>query len=376
VFTGLVQSSAATTGIAIVMAAGGLITLPAGIALAFGANIGTCVTALLAAIGKPTDAVRAAVVHIVFNVAGVLVWVLFIPQLAEFVAAISPAAPELTGKARMAAEVPRQIANAHTVFNVANTLLFLGFTSYFARLVERLVPARPEAEAKIIVRPKFLDAEMITIPAMALERVRFEIGHMGEIISEMISRLDEGFLERNKQRFEDVMMLDDKVDVLNDAILEYLSEIRQQTLTDRESEEFQRLMSATVNLESLADVIEGELVSTGREFLDQELRPSETTRLLLRELAGQVILAVNGVIKAICENDETAAAGVMAQKDDIRRLADDALRHQSMRIAVPEPQHLKLIQMEMELLEHLRRIYTLAKRVARDFVPREVASNA
>ena len=142
VFTGLVQSSAATTGIAIVMASGGLIALPAGIALAFGANIGTCVTALLAAIGKPTDAVRAAVVHIVFNVAGVLIWVLFIPQLAEFVTAISPAAPELTGKARMAAEVPRQIANAHTVFNVANTLLFLGFTTTFARLVERPGPWR------------------------------------------------------------------------------------------------------------------------------------------------------------------------------------------------------------------------------------------
>ncbi len=69
-FTGLVQSSSATTGIVIVMASQGFITLPAGIALAFGANIGTCVTALLAAIGKPREAFRAAVVHVLFNVAG------------------------------------------------------------------------------------------------------------------------------------------------------------------------------------------------------------------------------------------------------------------------------------------------------------------
>jgi len=217
---------------------------------------------------------------------------------------------------------------------------------------------------------------MITVPAMALERVRFEIGHMGEIISAMLTRLDEAFLERDKSKLDEVMMTDDKVDVLNDAILEYLSEVRQQPLTDRQSEEFQRLMSATINLESLADVIESDLVSIGREFIDQEFRPSETTRLLLREFAGQVILAVNGVIKSICENDETAAAAVMAQKDEIRRLADEALRHQSERIAVQEPQHLKLVQLEMELLEHLRRIYTLAKRVAREFVPEEVASNA
>jgi len=375
VFTGLVQSSAATTGIAIVMAAGGLITLPAGIALAFGANIGTCVTALLASIGKPVEAVRAAAVHIVFNVAGVLIWVLFIPQLADFVTAISPAAPELTGKARMAAEVPRQIANAHTVFNVANTLLFLGFTTTFARLVERLVPAKPEVE-KIIVRPRYLDAELITIPAMALERVRFEIGHMGEIISAMLDRLDAAFIERSTRKLDEVMMMDDKVDVLNEAILAYLSELRQQPLTDRQSEEFQRLMSAAVNLESLADVIEGDLVGLGREFLVQELRPSETTRLLLREFAAQVIQAVSGVIKSICEKDETAAAAVLAQKDEIRRLADEALKLQSERIAVSEPQHLKLIQLEMELLENLRRIYTLAKRVARDFVPEKVAGHA
>ena len=94
VFTGLVQSSAATTGIAIVMATEGLISLPAGIALAFGANIGTCVTALLAAIGKPVDAQRAAAVHTLFNIAGVLVWILFIPLLVDIVVAISPASPE------------------------------------------------------------------------------------------------------------------------------------------------------------------------------------------------------------------------------------------------------------------------------------------
>jgi len=376
VFTGLVQSSAATTGIAIVMAAGGLITLPAGIALAFGANIGTCVTALLAAIGKPVNAVRAAVVHVMFNVAGVLLWVLFIPQLADFIVTISPSAPELAGKARIAAEVPRQIANAHTVFNVANTLLFLGFTTGFARLVERLVPEKPAAAEKIIVRPKFLDSEMLQIPSMALERVRFEIGHMGEIITEMLTRLDEGFLQRDKQKLEEVAMMDDKVDILNEAILEYLSEIRQHNLTEHQSAEFQSLMSATVNLESLADIIETDLAGLGKDFTNTDIQPSETTVLLLRELSGKVVQAVGNLVRAIRENDETAAAEVIALKDDIRLLASQALQLQSERIAVREPGHLQLVQMEMEILEHLRRIYTLAKRVAKDFVPEEVASNA
>jgi phosphate:Na+ symporter len=376
VFTGLVQSSAATTGIAIVMATAGLISLPAGIALAFGSNIGTCVTALLAAIGKPTDAVRAAVVHVTFNIAGVLVWVLFIPQLADLVAAISPSSPELTGKARMAAEVPRQIANAHTVFNVANTLLFIGFTTTFARLAERLVPEKPLGPEKVIVEPLFLDTGVVDVPAMALERVRQEISHMGDIISRMIVATEEGFGQRDRDKFDEVLVMDDQVDILNDAILEYLSLIRQEPLTDIQSREFQHLMSATMNLESLADVIESELVTIGKQFIDQDLKASDTTRLLLQKFATKVRQSVEHTIRAIRESDQTAAEAVIALKDDIRLLATEALQLQSERIGVQDTRHLELVQMEMELLDNLRRIYTLAKRIARDFVPQEVASKA
>ena len=116
VFTGLIQSSSATIGIVIVLASQGFISLEAGIALAFGANIGTCVTALLAAIGKPREAIQAAWVHVLFKVIGVLLWLAFIPQLAQFVRFISPEAEGLSGIARLGAETPRQIANAHTVF--------------------------------------------------------------------------------------------------------------------------------------------------------------------------------------------------------------------------------------------------------------------
>ena len=117
------------------MAGQGFISLPAGIALAFGANIGTCVTALLAAIGKPREAIRAATTHVLFNVAGVLLWIGFVDQLAELVTLISPVHAELAGAQRLAAETPRQIANAHTIFNIANTLMFIWFTALIARFV-------------------------------------------------------------------------------------------------------------------------------------------------------------------------------------------------------------------------------------------------
>jgi phosphate:Na+ symporter len=375
VFTGLVQSSAATTGIAIVMASSGLITLPAGIALAFGSNIGTCVTAILASLGKPVEAVRAAVVHIMFNIAGVLLWVMFIPQLADFVVAVSPSSPELGGKARMAAEVPRQIANAHTAFNVANTLIFISFTTFFARLAEKLVPERP-VEEKIIIEPRYLEEDVIEIPTVALEQVRFELGHMGEIINEMFSTLRSGIKEKNKQKFDAVLKLDDKVDILHDAILEYLRDIREQPLTDKQSERFQSLISATVNLENLADIINDELVVVSKSYIDLGLEPSQATSLLVQDLADKVAHAVNQVIKAVREEDETAAEEVISLKGEVRRIADEFLVRQAERIAVKDSGHLDLLRLEMEFLDKLRGIYTLAKRIAKDFVPDEVASKA
>jgi phosphate:Na+ symporter len=375
VFTGLVQSSAATTGIAIVMASSGLITLPAGIALAFGSNIGTCVTAVLAALGKPVEAVRAAMVHIIFNIAGVLLWVLFIPQLADFIVAISPSSPELSGKARMAAEVPRQIANAHTVFNVANTLLFIGFTTFFARLVEKLVPERPLKE-KIIIEPRYLEEDVVRVPSMALEQVRLELGHMGGIINEMFSTLRAGVREQDKQKCNSILKLDDQVDILHDAILEYMSEIRQEPLTDKESHRFQALMGATVNLQNLATIISDELVGIGTGLIDLQVEPSEATRLLLTSLADRVSHAIEHVIRAVREDDETAAEEVITVKDEVRRLAEEFLMRQSERIGVQESGHLNLVRLEMELLDKLRSIYTLAKRIAKDFVPGEVASKA
>ncbi|MGD9309998.1 MAG: Na/Pi cotransporter family protein, partial [Desulfosarcina sp.] len=205
VFTGLVQSSAATVGIAIAMATEGLLTLPAGIALALGANIGTCVTALLAAIGKPEEAVRAAIVHIFFNIVGVLIWLPFITHLADLAVAISPAGT--TGG------IPRQIANANTLFNVANTLLFIGFTPWFARLAVKLYPGRPQRPG-IIIAPRYLDESALTVPALALEQVRREFGRMGRIAATMLSEMPHAVQEKDLDHVETIVMLDDKVDIL------------------------------------------------------------------------------------------------------------------------------------------------------------------
>jgi phosphate:Na+ symporter len=375
VFTGLVQSSAATTGIAIVMATEGLISLPAGIALSFGANIGTCVTAMLAAIGKPVEAIRAAVVHIAFNIAGVVLWFMFIPQLAEFITYISPSSPDLTGKAKMAAEVPRQIANAHTVFNVANTLVLIWFTPLFAKVATLLVPEKP-AEEKVIVKPRFLNKELLEVPSVALENVRFEIGHMGEITSDMLTTIWMAFQTKNRALVDEVVKMDDKVDVLSEMILEYMSQIQQESLTDESSHTLQALMSATINIESLADVIETELAVICKKYIDHDLQENEQIRDLIISFGKTVGDSLDMLVEAIKNNDETAAAEVIAVKEQVRHAVDDILKNQASRIGIQTSKHLLLVRLELELVDHLRRIYTLTKRIAREFIPAELAFKA
>lgn len=140
-FTALVQSSTATVGVVIVLAGQGLVTLEPAVALLFGANIGTCVTAGLAAWRKPRPAVQAALGHLLFNMAGVLIWLPVLEPLCALVRRLSPQAPAgLPIADQVAAELPRQVANAHAVFNVGTMLVLLAFARPLAELIRRIVP--------------------------------------------------------------------------------------------------------------------------------------------------------------------------------------------------------------------------------------------
>ncbi len=180
------------------MATEGLLTLEAGIALALGANIGTCVTALMAAMGKPVEAVRAAIVHVLFNIIGVVIWLPFIGILADLATAIFPIKDGIEGGVKVVSVIPRQIANANTLFNVINTILFISFTSVFARIAEKIYPEKIK-EVSVIIEPKFLDEAAVEVPSIALEQVRQEYGRIGEIACKMLNELAVLSIQLNNQ---------------------------------------------------------------------------------------------------------------------------------------------------------------------------------
>ncbi len=374
-FTGLIQSSSATTAIVIVMATQGFITLPAGIALAFGANIGTCVTALLASIGKPREAVRAAAVHILFNVFGVLIWLGFIDYLAAFVTLISPTSEGLSGTEKLASEAPRQIANAHTVFNVANTVIFIWFTGPMARLVERLVPDKPLDE-KVIVKAKYLAEELLETPSLALERARLEIGHMGEVVMRMVGEMMPAVTAGDRASLKEVAKIDDAVDILYGEIVSFLGEISRKPLNDKQMSEFMKLMDSVKDLENIGDIIETDLVALGQKRIEQGVMVSAQTQDVLNALHAEVSKAVAQAIDAVTQEDQHKAQEVIAAKLDITKLVEAAERHQAKRLIAEEPGRLQAYAVEVDIIEKLRRIYYYAKRIAKSVVPSEMIERA
>jgi phosphate:Na+ symporter len=367
VFTALVQSSSATVGIIIVLGSQGLVSLPAGIALLLGANIGTTVTALLASIGRPREAQRAAVIHLIFKVVGVLIWVFLIPQLIWLAVQVSPSHPELAGTARLAAEAPRQFANAHTLFNVVNTLLFLPFTGGFVWLVRRLVPDRKNGDRKVQI--KYLDEGLLRTPAFALDRARLEMLHMGDLVRAMLKDILPVTLGGDREDLKGFSVRDDEVDQLHGEIVTYLGRVSQEALTAPQTEELLQLMEATNDLENIGDIIETNLVSLGRSRLDDGVHVSAATAAVLEEFHISVSRALDMALVAVSQKNEAAAAEVVGMKGEINRQADSAAIHEARRLVAHEPGRLAAYTFEVDVLESLKRVFYFTKRMARAALP-------
>jgi phosphate:Na+ symporter len=363
-FTAVVQSSSATTGILIVMASQGLIGLESAIAIALGANIGTCVTAVLASIGKPREAVRAAVVHTLFNVAGVLIWIGFVPQLAELARIISPSATGLAGTDLLAAETPRQIANIHTFFNIINAIIFVGFTTQIARLVEWMIPNRPFKPQKAML-PKYLDDDLVSTPSIALETVRMELRRLGKRVRRMVRDIMPVAISGSRDELERVAGMDKVVDALHEAIIKYLAMISLSNLSDRQSKELMQLAETANDLEQIGDRIATTMVTSANKRIDEEVTVSPQTAAILNDYHAMVLSTLEDALKAVSKQDTKLAKQVRGRKKDFSALSRSIAAHGFERLTADEPNRMRTYAREMEVVEILDGVFTIARRIAR-----------
>jgi phosphate:Na+ symporter len=368
IFTALVQSSSASMGVVIVLAMQGLISLEAGIALALGANIGTCVTAGLASLGKPREAVRVAVCHVLFKVVGVLIMLPFIGPFAKFVVTISPSVPEgLTGLNAVAAVLPRQVANAHTLFNIGIGVLFLPFITQFARLVFRLVPDKPLPETTEL-RPKYLNDILFHTPSLAIEAARHEIKRMGKRVDLMNSAVMPAVLSGSKESLKAVREMDEEVDVLYKHIVNYLAQVSKLDLNEVQTSKLMKLMGTANDLEHIGDLIEVNMVELGERRLEKGIKVSDETQKVINAVHMAVSDALKAAVRAVVDDEKEYALRVIQMKADINRLVEKAGLHQAQRLACEDSGKFDAYSVEIDIIEKLKRIYYHAKRMAKTVV--------
>ena len=321
-------------------------------------------TAFLASIGKPREAVRAAMVHILFNSAGVLIWIGLIPYLADFVRMISPTAEGLEGIARLKAETPRQIANSHTAFNVTNTLMFIGFTPLIARAVEFLVPDRKISEP-VLTRRRALEDILIHTPGLALEVSRSEVARLGAVAVEMLRKAFDPVTRGSESQLRELREMDNEVDELHAELITYLSRLSRQSLSEAQSERLSEYITVANNFESIGDLIETNMVDAGLKRLKDEHTVSDSTLEALRDLHEKVTECAAQSLEAFAANDRAAALAVIDSKAQIGQLGQQAESHLTRRLAADEPRRLEAFRLESEIVESLKRAYYFAKRISK-----------
>ena len=372
IFTALIQSSSAFTGIVIVLAQQGLLTLEGGIPLIFGANIGTCITAGLASIGTIRDAKRVAIAHVFFNIGGVLLFILFIPQLAEIVRWISPVS-ELTGTQKLAMESPRQIANAHTIFNITVGLVFLPFTTILAHYVYKVLPDK-KIEEGIIPVTWLLDDKAISTPALALDLAQSEILRMAKILGRMLDKIIEPFINNDNLQdeiypqfslVEGVEMREEKLDYLDRKITKYLRKIGQQELSENQIQEVYGLMSIVNDVESIGDTIEKNMIPllARKDSLHMDFSPEGKEELTIYH--NKVCKQINRLKKAFSKLDPGKAEKIINKEGKYSALETKYRINHLERLHQEREESIETHEIHMELMDLLKQINVYSGEIAK-----------
>ncbi|MDY0262727.1 Na/Pi cotransporter family protein [Syntrophotalea acetylenica] len=306
----LVQSSSATIGITMALASSGLLNFDVSVALILGENIGTTVTANLAAIGTNLAARRTALAHLLFNVLGVIFIVLCFPVFLQAVDSLTPGDPSFIVRttaesAEIGAAIGDQpniswhIANAHSLFNVINTLIFLPLIGLLAKLACMILPGKDEL---MEFHLKYIDNRVLNTPPIALGQARSETRRMAHLTLEMLDESMAFFRDGNLKRLTALEKKEEVVDLLQKEITDFLVNLSQKSITQDMSRDVASMMHMVNDLERVGDHCEmlWRLIGRLREL---KLPFSSVAWQEVEELAGKTRDFLAFVVDALDRND-------------------------------------------------------------------------
>ena len=247
-FTAVIQSSSASVGILQSLASNGLIGLGDAVFVLFGQNIGTCITAVLAAIGTSKNAKRTTIIHLTFNVIGTTIFtiVCLLFPLTTLVESFTPG------------NVPAQIANMHTLFNIVTTLLLLPVGQYLAKFAEKIMPdSKLEAQEESILaftNDEFMRNNLqLGFSAVYLKKLGEEIGRMLHITKNNVDLCFQAIIDKDLEAVEKADETEETIDLMNKELGRYISKILIHDKTGQDIEAIEEYFRVIGNIERIGD---------------------------------------------------------------------------------------------------------------------------
>lgn len=305
VFTLIVQSSSATVGILQGLYAEGLIPLQGALPVLFGDNIGTTITAILAALGTSVAARRAAATHVLFNLIGSVIFMLLLVPFTAYVEWLSSI---------LNLENKMQIAFAHGTFNVVNTLIQLPFIGALAWIVTKLIPGE---DSIIEHKPKYLDENLISkSPSIALSQAKMEVLHMGSYsvqgLEETLNYLQTG----DTKAIANVEQLEEAINNLDRKSTDYLVKLSKQALSKSESTLHHNLFDNIRDIERIGDHVEN-IVELLQYRDANKVKLSDEAQAELVEMYELTMDTVRLALQSLEKNDPVLAKQVYENENDI-----------------------------------------------------------
>jgi len=335
-FTALIQSSSAAIGILQALAMGGAFasygiqsTLGITIPILLGMNIGTCITAVISAVGTNYNAKRSAVVHLLFKVFGAVWFLALVICLNEFAGAdnlLYNTIIKISGTTQIdgivVADVSKQIANTHMFFNIVNAFIILPFIKLFVVAAEKLVK-EDEVKEGLVIK---LDDRMLDNPSIAIEESFNTITQMAQLAYRNMQLANKCFLDYDPAIYEEVMRNEADINTYDTQITNFLVKITNSPINEKESEFVYRLHQLVHNVERYGD-LQLHILEIAKEKVDQNISFSEIAISEIHNIYGKVDEILQLALSSMKDRDHYAATQAKVLEDAVDEMQSKARKN-------------------------------------------------
>jgi len=341
VLTVLCYSSLAVVLLVATLASLHVIGLPVALGLVLGANLGSGVLGMLSTLNSPPEARRVTLGNFLFKLIGFVVLVPLVPLI---VAPIE----------RLALGPAQEVVLFHLAFNVVLAGAFLFFTAPIARIAERLLPAKPASDDP--AKPRHLDPSALATPALAISCAAREALRIGDVIEQMLNGMMTVLNTNDRALAERLRKMDDVVDELYTAVKLYLTQISREALEESEGRRWADIVSFTINMEQVGDIIERIITDIEDKKIDKGRNFSDAGLIEIRDLHTRLIANLRLGLAVFLNGDLKSAQELLAQKVLFRDLERAYANTHLERLAGQTVESIETSSLHLDLISDLRRI--------------------